>query len=125
MAEEDLLHFDVTREIIGAAFEVHRVLGAGFLESVYEEALAHELRLRQLQVECQAKVPVYYKGVRVGEYIPDLLVEDEVIVELKAIKDLAEAHVGVVVAYLAATRKEVALLLNFGRPGLQHRRVVR
>lgn len=124
LSEEDLRHSAVTREIIGAAFEVHRVLGMGFLESVYEQALAHELKLRQIVVERQVEVPIYYKNVLVGSHVLDLLVDNEVIVELKAIKELADAHSAVVLSYLAATKRGVALLLNFGKPSLQHKRLV-
>ncbi|HYG57377.1 MAG TPA: GxxExxY protein [Symbiobacteriaceae bacterium] len=74
MSEEDLLHSGITREIIGAGFEVHRILGAGFLETVYEETLAHELKLRQMDVKRQVQVPIYYKTLSVGTHVLDLIV---------------------------------------------------
>lgn len=125
MSEEDLIHSEITRQIIGAAFEVHRVLGPGFLESVYEKAMAYELRSRQLDVHAQVEVPIYYKGVEIATHIPDLVVEGKVIVELKAAKDLADAHVSTVMSYLKATRLQVALLINFGKPSVQYKRIVR
>ncbi len=80
-----LLFESLTGEIIGAAMEVHRNLGYGFLEAVYENALAHELTLRGVQFERQKQLPVVYKGVEVGHYIADVIVEDVVILELKAL----------------------------------------
>lgn len=78
-----------------------------------------------MQVQRQVGVPVYYKGVLVGKHVLDLLVDDQVIVELKAVKELADIHSAIVLSYLAATGLAVALLLNFGRPSLQHKRLVR
>jgi GxxExxY protein len=124
LSEQDLRHADVTRVILGAAFEVHQVLGAGFLESVYEEALTHELTLRGMKVQRQLEVPVHYKGMLVGTHVLDLVVEDKVVVEMKAVKELAEIHSAMVLSYLSATRLPVALLLNFGKQSLQHRRLV-
>jgi GxxExxY protein len=118
-------HSALAGAIIGAAQEVHRVLGTGFLESVYEEALAHELRLQGLQVQRQVQVPIFYKEVSVGKHVLDLLVDDKVIVELKAVSEVAEVHTAIVLSYLAATKLEVALLINFGKPSLQCKRIVR
>jgi GxxExxY protein len=109
MKEEHL-----TRQIIGAFFRVYNRLGYGFLEKVYERALAIELRERGLRVACQKPVKVCY-GVRmVGDYFADLVVEDSVIVELKAAEALHPAHEAQLVNYLRATEIEVGLLLNFG-----------
>ena len=105
---------DLTEKIIGAAYAVYNTLGWGFLEKVYENALVIELRKICFKVVQQAPINVYYDGVVVGEYLADPLVEDKVIVELKAIKALSEVHEVQLVNYLAATPIEVGLLLNFG-----------
>lgn len=114
---------DQTREIIGAAIEVHRELGPGFLESVYEKALALELASRGIPFEPQRKIPVVYKGVEVGSHRIDLLAFDEVVVELKAVKELRDVHFAVVRSYLRALGRDHGLLLNFSTPVLTIRRV--
>ena len=111
---EEFKHTDITEKIIEAAYEVHNVLGFGFLEKVYENALAIELKEQGLSVRQQQPVQVFYKGHLVGDYVADLIVEDKVIVELKAVKLLDKAHEVQLVNYLKATRIEVGLLLNFG-----------
>ena len=104
----------LAREVIGAAIEVHRHLGPGFLESVYEEALCVELRLRKIPFERQRPAKVEYKGEYVGEEGRlDLLVDDRLIVELKAVREVAPIHRAIVVSYLKATKKNLALLINF------------
>ena len=120
---EKLVHGDVTDSIIGAAIHVHRTLGPGFLESIYQGALETELRHRQIPFECQYAVPIVYRGVEVGCHRLDLLVADEVILELKAIKNLEDIHFATVRSYLAATRKTAGLLLNFAHIKLVVRRV--
>jgi GxxExxY protein len=99
--------------VIGAAIEVHRHLGPGFLESVYEEALCVELRLRKIPFERQHPAKVEYKGEYVGEGRLDLLVDDRLIVELKAVREVAPIHRAIVLSYLKATEKSLALLINF------------
>ncbi|HWI63898.1 MAG TPA: GxxExxY protein [Symbiobacteriaceae bacterium] len=118
-------HSDITGKIIGAAIEVHRILGPGFLETVYEEALARELTRRGIPFERQIDVPIYYKGDVVGKHRLDLLVEGCIIVELKRVTDLAEVHFAVVLSYLNATNLDVALLLNFAKPRMECRRITR
>jgi len=115
---------EITEKIIGAAFAVSNTLGAGFLEKVYENALAYELRQLGLKVEQQKALKVHYKGVLVGEFVADLLVEDAVIVELKAVKTLDESHMAQGLNYLHATGLKVCLLLNFGTSKVQVKRVV-
>jgi GxxExxY protein len=112
---EKLLHSEITNQIIGAFYTVYNALGYGFLEKVYENALAHELRKRGLEVKQQQPITVYYDGAIVGEYFADLLVDKLVIVELKAAKDVSEDHEAQLVNYLKATNIEVGLLTNFGR----------
>ncbi|MCQ2597738.1 MAG: GxxExxY protein [Treponema sp.] len=114
----------VTEQIIGSAFEVSNTLGCGFLEKVYENALAKELRIKDLKVEQQKKISVFYKNENVGDYYADLCVEDDVIVEIKSIKQLAEIQEAQLINYLKATNKRLGLLINFGTPKVQIRRLV-
>jgi len=120
----EFLYKDLTYAIIGAAMEVHRVLGPGFLESVYEEALAHEFDLRSIPHERQAKLAVRYKGIIAGEFRADCLVDGKVVVELKAIKALTEGDEAQLLNYLKGTGYRVGLLLNFGSASLEHKRRV-
>ena len=108
---------------VGCAFTVLNTLGAGFLEKVYENALARELREAGLGVVQQPGVKVMYRGSAVGEYFADLVVEDLLLVELKAVKALDEAHRAQCVNYLKATGLRLGLLLNFGKPRLEIKRV--
>ncbi len=114
----------VSERIIGCAFTVANTLGAGFVEKVYENALALELRDAGLAVERQHSVVVKYKGMTVGEYVVDLLVEGSVIVELKAVKGLDDIHRAQCLNYLKATGLRVCLLINFGRLRLEIKRLV-
>ncbi len=107
-------HKDLTELIIKAFYAVYNTLGYGFLEKVYENAHAIELRKLGLKVEQQARIAVYYAGQVVGEYFADLLVNDTIIVELKASRALAPEHEAQLLNYLKATSYEVGLLLNFG-----------
>ena len=120
----EFLYKDLTYAVIGAAMEVHRVVGPGFLESVYEEALAHEFDLRGIPYERQAKLAVRYKGIVAGEFRPEFLVDGKVVVELKAIKALTEGDEAQLLNYLKGTGYRVGLLLNFGASSLEHKRRV-
>ena len=110
--------------VIGCAFTVLNTLGAGFLEKVYENALAYELRSAGLTVVQQCSVTVHYNDVVVGEYFVDLLVEDVLLVELKTVKALDDAHRMQCTNYLKATGQRLCLLLNFGKSRLEIKRVV-
>ncbi|HEX6305165.1 MAG TPA: GxxExxY protein [Anaerolineales bacterium] len=109
----DLLN-PITEKIIGCAFLVSNGLGAGFVEKVYENALAHELHKAGLKVHKQHPIHVMYDGIIVGEFLADLLVEDRVLVEIKAVKAFDEAHQAQCINYLQATGLRLCLLLNFG-----------
>ncbi len=115
---------EITEKIIGSAYEVSNTLGCGFLEKVYENSMAKELKCQNLKVDQQKKISVFYKNENVGEYYADLFVEDEVIVELKAIKQLTEIHEAQLMNYLKSTKKKVGLLLNFGTTRIQIKRLV-
>lgn len=112
----------LTEQIIGCAMKVHRTLGPGFLESVCSKALAHELRKAGIEVECHSAVRVMYDTAVVGNFIADMLIAGTVIVEIKAIRVLAQIHELQLVNYLTATGIEIGLLLNFAAASLQVRR---
>ncbi len=113
-ANDSLIHSRITGDIIGAAMEVHGVLGAGFLESVYEEALCYEFNLREIQHERQKTINVVYKDKVLKQFVCDFLVDGKIIVELKAIKELSEIEKIQVINYLKASGYQVGLLFNFG-----------
>jgi GxxExxY protein len=121
---DDGLHAELTHDIIGAAQRVQRVLGRGFLERVFENSLAIELREMGLDVVQQAAIEVRYRGQVVGIFEADLLINGLVIVELKAVDHLVEAHEVQLVNYLRATRIEIGLLINFGERLQVRRRIL-
>jgi GxxExxY protein len=121
----ELLYKELTFAIIGAAMEVHGILGPGFLETVYQSALARELTLRGIPFEQQVHLPVSYKDELVGEYIADFIIDGKLIVEIKAVSNFNSQHQAQAMHYLAATGCRLALLLNFGTGSLEHRRVIK
>lgn len=124
MSRDDGLPNDLSETILGCAFRVMNTLGCGFLEKVYENALAHELRLAGLQVSQQHAMTVCYKDIIVGEYTADLVVNDAVVIELKAAQALDHIHAAQCMNYLKASGIRLCLLLNFGRPRLEIQRIV-
>jgi GxxExxY protein len=121
----DMQEYDLTERIIGCAMKVHSKLGPGFLEMVYQRALCHELRKACLSVQCEKPITVQYDGVIVGDFCADILVEERVLVELKANKAIIVANEVQLVNYLTATGIEVGLLLNFGAERLEFKRKTR
>lgn len=111
----DLLHKEITEKIIKAYYKVYNTLGYGFLEKVYENAMAIELRKMGFKVKCQHPVTVFYESEIVGDYFADIIVNDLVIIELKASKVLLEEHECQLFNYLKATEIEVGFLMNFGK----------
>ena len=109
-----MIYDELTKEIIACAYKVHNTLGAGFLEKVYENAMMIELRKHGLKAEQQKSIKVYYENEIVGDYYADLFVENEIIVELKAVENLAKIHEVQTVNYLKGINKEIGLLINFG-----------
>lgn len=120
-----LLFAETTEQIIGAAFEVWKVLGYGFLEKVYENALVEELRQRNCKVQSQFEIEVFYKGAQIGHYVADLFVEEKIIVELKTEKEYNPKHEAQLLNYLKATGIKVGLLLNFGEQKCDFKRFVK
>jgi GxxExxY protein len=124
VGRDDLGLNELTREIIGCAYTVANALGPGFLEKVYEDALAHELKKSGLGVEQQKKIDVTYDRVVVGHYVADLLVDGRVIVEVKAVKTFDEVQYAQCLNYLKATKLNICLLINFGSPRVQIKRFI-
>lgn len=119
-----LRHGHLTQAVIGAAFEVHRVLGYGFLEKVYQRAMAVERQRHGLQVECEFPIRVMYKGTPVGEYVADLFVGRKVLVELKIARQYNPKDEPQILNELKATGVEVGLLINFGADKVEYKRFV-
>jgi GxxExxY protein len=115
----------LTEGVLAAVFEVSNVLGAGFLEKVYERALLRELGLRGIRAAGQASFAVSYKGTAVGEYFADILVEDELVVELKCVERLGNEHMAQCLNYLRVSGLRFCLLINFQRPKVEWKRVIR
>jgi GxxExxY protein len=115
---------EITYEIRGAIFEVNKVLGYGFLEKVYENALVIEIKKRGLEAKSQVPIEVDYKGETVGEYFADIIVEDKVLLELKAIESLEKVHEAQILNYLHATGITLGLLVNFSHPKAEIKRFV-
>jgi GxxExxY protein len=117
-------HEQLTHTILGAAIEVHRTLGTGFLESIYRNALLHELHLRGLSMKSELEIQVPYKDLVVGRHRLDILVEDVVVVELKAVSQIIDIHIAQAISYLRATGSEIALIINFGEQSLSWKRLI-
>ena len=115
---------ELSKKIIGAAIEVHRALGPGFLESIYEQALKVELVEHDIHYDCQKDIKIKYLGVEVGLHRLDLLIENQIIIELKAVKELTDIHFAQLRSYLKATGLKVGLLFNFAKSTLDIKRVV-
>jgi GxxExxY protein len=112
--QPQFIHRDLTEKVIGVFYDVYNELGFGFLESVYQSAMIVALRTTGLKTDGQVGLPVYFRGSVVGDYVADILVEDKLILELKAAEDLSSIHEAQLLNYLKATQIELGLLLNFG-----------
>ena len=120
---KSFLHGDITEKILEAAFEVSKEIGSGFLESVYKNAMVIALRAKGLKVEIEKPISVMFRGQSVGQFYADLFVDGKIIVELKAVSALAPEHSAQIINYLKATGIEVGLLINFGRPKIEYKRL--
>jgi GxxExxY protein len=114
----------IVERLIGAIYEVSNVLGAGFLEKVYERALLRELASVGLHAQAQVRFPVMYKGSCVGEYLSDIVVENEIVVELKCVESFTNEHLAQCINYLKATNLKLAFLVNFQKPKVEWKRIV-
>lgn len=117
-----MLHEELSGKILQACFEVNKELGSGFLESVYERALVVALKQKGLNVISQVPLLVKFRNIVVGEFYADLLVDDKILIELKAVTNLTNEHFAQLLNYLKATGIEVGLIVNFGNPKLEYRR---
>ncbi len=124
LAMEKLKHTEITDKIIKAFFHVYNILGYGFLEKIYENALTIELQKLGLSVVSQHPIRVFYENIVVGEYFADILVEDVLVVELKCVDHLSDDHMAQCINYLCASRREVCLLVNYQRPKVEWKRIV-
>lgn len=120
----EILHKDLSYKIIGLAMQVHRELGYGFLEKVYENSLMILLRENGIKAEQKVPIKVHFHGQIVGDYIADILVEDSIILELKVIEKITKFQIAQTINYLKATNLKLALLINFGKSSLEHERIV-
>jgi|SRR5205809_7376890 GxxExxY protein len=120
----EFFHKQLSYKVIGLAMEVHRKLGGGFLEKVYENVFMIVLKREKIKAIQQAPITVWFEGEIVGEYFADTLVEDSIIIELKAIENLSPAHRSQTVNYLKATKLKVAYLINFGKQSLEYERFI-
>ena len=119
-----LIEGELSERILGCCIQVHRVLGPGFLEKIYEEALAIELAKAGLEFERQKIVPLFYEGKAIGEHRLDYLVAARVVLELKACQKIEDVHLATARSYLKATGLQLALVVNFAKPTVEIRRVV-
>ena len=123
IVKEEYKYSELTGKIIGCAMEVHRVLGNGFQEVIYQRALEIELRGHHILFEREFEMPIYYKGVHIGTRRVDFLVEEKISVELKAVIKLEDVHYAQAINYLEAYNLEIGLLLNFGAKSLDYKRL--
>ena len=121
---KDLLYPELSYKIIGAAMEVHRILGSGFLEKVYENSLIVLFNKKHITAEQQHQIPVYFKNNKVGHYVADIIVDDKKILELKTVEKITNIHVAQVLNYLKATEKRLGIIINFKGQSLEYKRVV-
>ncbi|MDD2320698.1 MAG: GxxExxY protein [Geobacteraceae bacterium] len=120
----ELILKETSFQILAAAFEVHNILGSGFLENVYQKALTKELISRGLQADEQKTITVMYKGEEVGSYCADIVVNEEIILELKALESLAKIHEAQLLNYLRGTGLKLGFLINFGKEKVEYKRMV-
>jgi GxxExxY protein len=123
MIKEDYKHSDITGKIIGCAMKVHRTLGNGFQEAIYQRCLAIEMQKQGLVFERELEMTIFYENIEVGKRRVDFLIESVVMVELKALSKLEDAHLAQILNYLEAYKLETGLLLNFGGKSLEFKRV--
>ncbi len=122
---DEILYKEESYKIIGAAMEVHKVLKNGFLEPVYQEALAKELYLQNIPFKKESLINIYYKGYKLDKYYKaDFICYDKIIIELKALCELTKDHSSQLLNYLKATNKKLGILINFGTTSLQHKRII-
>ena len=125
MTEEQFIHKELTYKVIGCAMEVHRELGYGFLEKVYENSLMTLLEQEGIMSRQQHPVPVHFKDKIVGEYFADIIIEDKLIIEIKTVEKIINVHYAQLLNYLKATRIRLGLLINFAPRKLEYERLIK
>ena len=123
--ENEILYKDLSYKIVGLAMKAHSKLGYGFLEKVYENALMVLFRRESIEAKQQAPITVYFEEEIVGNYYADILVEDKVILEIKSVEKIIDAHIAQTLNYLKATRLRLAIILNFSKEELEYKRIVK
>jgi GxxExxY protein len=121
----ELIHKELVYQVVGCAMKVHRELGYGFLEKVYENSLMLLLKKEGITVKQQHPVPVYFEGETVGEYFADILIEDKILIELKTVEKISKVHYAQLLNYLKATGIQLGLLINFGPQKLEYERLIK
>ena len=124
LSAKKLYHAEITDRIIAAAITVHKLLGPGFLESIYEEALAIELNLMEITYQRQQAIEIRYRGSIIGRHRLDLVVANKIVVELKAVKDIDPTHIATCISYLRATHLPVGLIINYSEAKIKVKRVI-
>jgi len=119
-----IIEKELSYQVINAAYAVHNQLGPGFLESIYESAMVLELEARGHKINKQVRVPVYYREQKIGEHVLDVLVNDKVVLELKAVTEILPIHQQQALSYLKVTGLELAIVINFGTSSVKYERVV-
>ena len=125
MINENYKHSELTGKIIGCAMEVHKIMGNGFQEVIYQRALAKEMNLQGLSFSREHEIQIFYKGDEIGTRRVDFFVEELIMVELKAVVQLEDVHLAQAINYLEAYKMEIGLLINFGNTSLQFKRVMK
>lgn len=121
---EKLLHKELSYKLIGAAIEVHKTLGPGFLEGIYQKAYEAELKIQKIPFVAQKKIKIFYKSIDLGFQVLDLVVDGKVIIEIKSVSEILPIHQAQLTSYLKATEYELGILINFGSKSLQYKRIV-
>lgn len=124
MSQEKLIYKDLTYKIIGLAMEVHNELGYGFLEKVYENAMKVQFSKSNIKADFQVQFKVNFKGEVIGEFYPDIIVDDKVILELKAVEKINDIHKAQILNYLKVTKLKLGLILNFSKEKLEYERII-
>jgi GxxExxY protein len=121
---DELLHKALSYNLIGAAIEVHKTLGPGFLEGTYQRAYEAELKTQKIQFVSQKRIKIFYKNIDLGFQILDLIVDDKIIIEIKSVSEIIPIHQAQLISYLKATKYELGILINFGGKSLQYKRII-
>ena len=121
---DKLLHKELSYKLVGAAMEIHKILGPGFLEGTYQRAYEAELKIQGISFVPQKKIKIFYKNIDLGFQVLDLVIDNKIIIEIKAVSEILPIHQAQLISYLKATEYELGILINFGSKSLQYKRIV-